>query len=274
MCLKWCAVVAEQSLVQTQRLLAIMKKLRDPESGCPWDRKQTFETIVPYTLEEAYEVADAIEQGDFEELHGELGDLLFQVIFYAQMGQEEGHFDFESIAQKMADKLERRHPHVFADQKYHSDEELKRNWEQQKQQERQAKKATNQSLLDDLPKGFPALSIAQKIQKRVGRHGFDWPNIDGVIEKIEEEIVELKQAIANQDRTNTEEEIGDLLFAVVNLSRHLDFDAEAALRKSNRKFEQRFRVLELILAERNQSVADASLEELELAWQRAKERLR
>lgn len=264
----------EVCLPQTQRLLSIMRALRDPETGCPWDCKQTFETIVPYTLEEAYEVADAIEQGDFEELHGELGDLLFQVVFYAQMGQEEGRFDFESIAGKMADKLERRHPHVFGDQEYVSDEVLKQNWEQQKQFERQEKNQQNQSLLDDLPKGFPSLSIAQKIQKRVGRHGFDWTNVDGVIEKIEEEIVEVKEAISNQDETNMEEEVGDLLFAVVNLARHLNFDAETALRKANRKFELRFRELENILSERNLSVSDASLEQLETAWQQAKGRLK
>ncbi len=264
------SILSQVQLPQTQRLLKIMQALRDPETGCPWDRKQNYQTIVPYTLEEAYEVADAIEQGNYEELHGELGDLLFQVIFYAQIGQEEGRFDFESIAQKMADKLERRHPHVFAEQEYTSDEELKRNWERQKQLERQQKNDQNQSLLDDLPKGFPSLSMAQKIQKRVGRYGFDWPNIDGVIEKIEEEIAELKQAIANQDKANMEEEVGDLLFACVNLSRHLDFDAETALRKSNRKFEIRFRELETILAMRNLSVSDASLEQLELAWQQAK----
>ncbi len=259
-----------QSLPQTARLLAIMQALRDPETGCPWDKKQTYATIVPYTLEEAYEVADAIEQGDFEELHGELGDLLFQVIFYAQIGQEEGRFDFESIAQKMADKLERRHPHVFGDQKYTSDHELKRNWERQKQLERQGKNSDNRSLLDDLPKGFPALSIAQKMQKRVGRHGFDWPDLVGVIEKIEEEIAELKVAINNQDHNNIEEELGDLLFSCVNLARHLDFDAETALRKANRKFEQRFRQLEKIIQQQSLSVDSASLEQLEQAWQQAK----
>ncbi len=266
--------MVDKHLVNTQRLLNIMSALRDPNTGCPWDRKQTFETIVPYTLEEAYEVADAIENGDFEELHGELGDLLFQVIFYAQMGQEEGHFDFESIAGKMADKLERRHPHVFGEQEYVSDEHLKRNWEQQKQLERQEKGATNKSLLDNLPQGFPSLSIAQKIQKRVGRHGFDWPDIAGVIDKIEEELLEVKEAIASQDKAHIEEEIGDLLFAMVNLSRHLDFDAETALRKSNKKFEKRFRLLESGLAERNLSVSDASLEQLEAAWQEAKGQLK
>ncbi len=264
----------DNKLPNTQRLLQIMQALRDPETGCPWDRKQTYKTIVPYTLEEAYEVADAIEQGDFDELHGELGDLLFQVVFYAQIGQEEGRFDFESIAGTMAEKLERRHPHVFAEQEYISDKELKRNWEQQKQLERQQKDAANQSLLDHLPKGFPSLSIAQKIQKRVGRHGFDWQNIDGVFDKVEEEITELKEAIANKDLANTEEEVGDLLFAVVNLSRHLQFDAETALRKSNKKFELRFRELELILSKRNLSVGKASLDTLEAAWLEAKGRLK
>ena len=248
-----------------------MKALRDPETGCPWDRKQTYATIVPYTLEEAYEVADAIEKGDLEELHGELGDLLFQVVFYAQIGQEEGRFDFESIAKAMSDKLQSRHPHVFADIAYTSDEELKRRWEQQKQTERQQKNHKNTSLLDDLPRSLPALSLAQKIQKRVGRHGFDWPEISGVIEKIEEELFELKEAISNQDVKNIEEELGDVLFSVVNLARHLDVDAETALRKSAIKFISRFKELERLLAMDSLSVAKASLEQLELAWQQAKQ---
>lgn len=251
-----------------------MTQLRDPDTGCPWDRKQTFETIAPYTLEEAYEVADAIENGDMRELHGELGDLLFQVVFYAQMGQEQGHFDFESIAEKMADKLEKRHPHVFGEQQYVSDEVLKQNWEQQKQIERQQKSDQNQSLLDDLPKGFPSLAIAQKIQKRVGRHGFDWTDIGGVIDKIEEELAEVKEAIAAKSKEHMEEEVGDLLFACVNLARHLELDAETALRKANRKFEKRFRELEMILAQENLSVTEASLEQLECAWQKSKERLK
>lgn len=264
-------------LPQTQRLLSIMTQLRDPDSGCPWDRKQTFETIVPYTLEEAYEVADAIENGDMQELHGELGDLLFQVVFYAQMGREQGHFDFESIAGKMADKLERRHPHVFGDQKYVSDAVLKQNWERQKQLEREEKQQANrqkQSLLDDLPKGFPSLAIAQKIQKRVGRHGFDWTDIGGVLDKVEEELAEVKEAIASKNKAHMEEEVGDLLFACVNLARHLEFDAETALRKANRKFEVRFRELEKILKGRNLSIEEASLDILESAWQESKERLK
>ena len=259
------------SLPQTHRLLTIMQALRDPVSGCPWDRKQTYDTIVPYTLEEAYEVADAIERGDFEELHGELGDLLFQVIFYAQIGQEEGRFDFESIAEKVSDKLVSRHPHVFGDKDFSTDEELKKHWEQQKHRERQGKDQSNTSLLDDLPKHFPALSLAQKMQKRVGRHGFDWPEVSGVIDKLEEEIAELKQAIANNDQQNIEEEIGDLLFSCVNLSRHLKVDAEAALRKSARKFEARFRKLEDHLVQKNLTVDAATLEQLDEAWNAAKQ---
>lgn len=258
------------SLPQTHRLMTIMQALRDPISGCPWDRKQTYETIVPYTLEEAYEVADAIERGDFEELHGELGDLLFQVIFYAQIGQEEGRFDFESIAEKVSNKLVSRHPHVFGNKDFSTDEELKKHWEQQKHRERQGKDESNTSLLDDLPKHFPALSLAQKMQKRVGRHGFDWPEVSGVIEKVEEEIAELKQAIANNDQQNIEEEIGDLLFSCVNLSRHLKVDAEAALRKSSRKFEGRFRKLENYLSDKGLSVDSATLEQLDEGWRQIK----
>ncbi|AOE50244.1 nucleoside triphosphate pyrophosphohydrolase [Kangiella sediminilitoris] len=260
------------SLKHTQRLLGIMQALRDPDNGCPWDRKQTFETIVPHTLEEAYEVADAIESGDMAELEGELGDLLFQVVFYAQLGQEQQLFDFESIAQVMSDKLIRRHPHVFSDKKLETDADIKKNWERLKQQERQAKNSENTSLLDDLPKSFPALSLAQKMQKRVGRHGFDWPEIDGVIEKLEEEIAELKEAIASNDQPHIEEEMGDLLFSCVNLSRHLKVDPEAALRASCRKFESRFRALELIIAESDLSVDSATLDQLESAWQKAKSR--
>ena len=254
----------------TQRLLNIMRTLRDPERGCPWDKKQTFTSIVPHTLEEAYEVADAIESGDMAELEGELGDLLFQVVFYAQLGQEEALFDFESIAKAMSDKLIRRHPHVFSDMSLESDEAIKQNWEKLKQQERQSKNSKNTSLLDDLPKSFPALSLAQKMQKRVGRHGFDWPDLDGVIDKLEEEVAELKEAIKSQDKDHIEEELGDVLFSCVNLSRHLKVDPEAALRKSCRKFEQRFRVLESLIDKDSLTVDSASLEQLEDAWQQAK----
>ncbi len=255
---------------QTERLLGIMQSLRDPDKGCPWDKKQTFETIVPHTLEEAYEVADAIEKGDMAELEGELGDLLFQVVFYAQLGHEQQLFDFESIAKAMCDKLVRRHPHVFSDATLDTDEAIKQNWEKLKQQERQTKNEENTSLLDDLPKHFPALSLAQKMQKRVGRHGFDWPEIDGVIDKLEEEVAELKDALKSGNKAHIEEEMGDLLFSCVNLSRHLKLDPEAALRKSCRKFEQRFRALEAIIGNDGLGVDSASLEQLEGAWQQAK----
>jgi ATP diphosphatase len=260
----------DNELIHTKRLLDIMQALRDPETGCPWDKKQTFESIVPHTLEEAYEVADAIEQGDMTELEGELGDLLFQVVFYAQLGQEENHFDFESIAKAMSDKLVRRHPHVFSDMTLDSDDAIKQNWEKLKQQERQSKDSRNTSLLDDLPKHFPALSLAQKMQKRVGRHGFDWPELGGVIEKLEEELGELKEAIQSQDKKHIEEELGDLLFSCVNLSRHLKVDPESALRKSCRKFEKRFRALEQTIQQDGLTVDSASLEQLEAAWQNAK----
>ena len=255
---------------QTERLLGIMQSLRDPDKGCPWDKKQTFETIVPHTLEEAYEVADAIEKGDMAELEGELGDLLFQGVFYAQLGHEQQLFDFESIAKAMCDKLVRRHPHVFSDATLDTDEAIKQNWEKLKQQERQTKNEENTSLLDDLPKHFPALSLAQKMQKRVGRHGFDWPEIDGVIDKLEEEVAELKDALKSGNKAHIEEEMGDLLFSCVNLSRHLKLDPEAALRKSCRKFEQRFRALEAIIGNDGLGVDSASLEQLEGAWQQAK----
>lgn len=258
---------------QTERLLGIMQSLRDPDKGCPWDKKQTFETVVPHTLEEAYEVADAIENGDMAELEGELGDLLFQVVFYAQLGREEGLFDFESIAKAMCDKLVRRHPHVFSDVTLDTDEAIKKNWEKLKQQERQTKNQENTSLLDDLPRSFPALSLAQKMQKRVGRHGFDWPDVGGVIEKLEEEVAELKEAISNNDIAHMEEELGDVLFSCVNLSRHLKLDPEAALRKSCRKFEQRFRALETLIDNDGLSIDSASLEQLEAAWQKAKKQL-
>ncbi|GAA0198581.1 nucleoside triphosphate pyrophosphohydrolase [Kangiella japonica] len=257
-------------MTHTQRLLDIMRTLRDPEQGCPWDKKQTFETIVPHTLEEAYEVADAIEKGDMAELEGELGDLLFQVVFYAQLGSEQDLFDFESIAKAMSEKLVRRHPHVFSDMSLENDAAIKQNWEKLKHQERQTKNQSNTSLLDDLPSSFPALSLAQKIQKRVGRHGFDWPDINGVIEKLEEEVAELKEAISKKNRAHIEEELGDVLFSCVNLSRHLELDPETALRKSCRKFENRFRQLEILIDNDGLTVDSASLEQLEQAWQKAK----
>lgn len=252
------------------RLLGIMKKLRDPQQGCPWDREQTFASIAPYTLEETYEVLDAISREDFDDLQGELGDLLFQVVFYAQMAQEEGRFNFEDICRTIGDKLERRHPHIFGDEKVSGSEEVLANWEQIKIQER-ADKAQH-SALDDIPRALPALMRAHKIQKRCSNVGFDWKTLGPVLDKVHEEIDEVmheaQQAIV--DRQKLEEEIGDLLFATVNLSRHLGSKAETALQKANDKFERRFRQVEEIIAAQGLLMQEASLEQMEAAWQQVK----
>ncbi len=252
------------------RLLAIMQTLRDPQHGCPWDRQQTYATIAPYTLEETYEVLDAIQREDYENLRAELGDLLFQVVFYAQMAQEEGRFSFEDICRGIADKLERRHPHIFADAQVAGSEEALRNWEQIKQQER-AEKAQH-SALDDIPQALPALMRAQKIQKRCHNVGFDWTSLGPVVDKVHEEIDEVmheaQQVVV--DEAKLEEEIGDLLFATVNLARHLGTKAETALQKANVKFERRFRQVEQIIAAQGMVMSEASLDQMEAAWQQVK----
>ncbi|BEM12282.1 nucleoside triphosphate pyrophosphohydrolase [Serratia marcescens] len=250
-----------------QRLLNIMKTLRDPQLGCSWDRKQTFATIAPYTLEETYEVLDAIERQDYADLRDELGDLLFQVVFYAQMGQEQGLFDFDEVCTAISDKLERRHPHIFGDAKGGDSEAVEARWEQLKAGER-AEKALH-SVLDDIPQ---ALMKAQKIQKRCASVGFDWntlgPVLDKVYEEIDEVMHEARQAVV--DERKLEEEIGDLLFATVNLSRHLGHKAENALQAANRKFERRFREVEAIVQQRGLRLEDATLEQMEDAWQQVK----
>ncbi|WP_200929761.1 nucleoside triphosphate pyrophosphohydrolase [Erwinia sp. Leaf53] len=257
-------------MTSLDRLLGIMKTLRDPEHGCPWDREQTFATIAPYTLEETYEVIDAINRADFDDLRGELGDLLFQVVFYAQMAQEQGRFDFNDICTAISDKLERRHPHIFADAQAGSSAEVLVNWEQIKSEER-ADKAQH-SALDDIPAALPALMRAHKIQKRCSNVGFDWttlgPVLDKVYEEIDEVMHEAKQAVIDEQKL--EEEIGDLLFATVNLSRHLGKKAETALQKANTKFERRFRQVEQIIAAQGMSMPQATLEQMEAAWQQVK----
>ncbi len=255
---------------QITRLLGIMKRLRDPETGCPWDREQTFATIAPYTLEETYEVLDAINREDFEDLRGELGDLLFQVVFYAQMAQEEGRFDFEAVCSSISDKLERRHPHIFGDATAGNSTEVLERWESIKTAER-AEKAQH-SALDDIPEALPALMRAQKIQKRCSSVGFDWETLGPVLDKVHEEIDEVmheaRQAVV--DEAKLEEEVGDLLFATVNLARHLGTKAETALQKANRKFERRFREVESIIAAQGLEMAQATLEQMENAWQQVK----
>ena len=260
------------------KLLTIMSMLRDPEQGCPWDLKQTFKSIVPHTLEEAYEVAEAIEQEDFEELPKELGDLLFQVVFYAQLGKEEGKFDFDSIAQTMSEKLIRRHPHVFGalTNEQLDDSQIKYNWEQIKSQERSEKsEQAFTSILEDIPAALPALNRAQKIQKRAAHVGFDWPDVLGALDKVEEEIAELKAELLNQQahQNNKEriaDELGDLYFALTNVSRHLGLNAEQVTRQANDKFSRRFKSVEALANQKEQSLKELSQEEMESLWQQVK----
>ncbi|WP_034916632.1 nucleoside triphosphate pyrophosphohydrolase [Erwinia sp. 9145] len=254
------------------RLLGIMKTLRDPQQGCPWDREQTFASIAPYTLEETYEVLDAISREDFDDLRGELGDLLFQVVFYAQMASEEGRFNFDDICNAISDKLERRHPHIFGNAEAHDSATVLANWERIKRSER-AEKAQH-SALDDIPRALPALMRAHKIQKRCSAVGFDWHTLGPVLDKVHEEIDEVmheaQQAVIDEQKL--EEEIGDLLFATVNFSRHLGSKAETALQKANDKFERRFRQVESIIAGQGLEMQSASLAQMEAAWQQVKSR--
>ncbi|MCF1427534.1 MAG: nucleoside triphosphate pyrophosphohydrolase [Shewanella sp.] len=248
-----------------------MAKLRDPKDGCPWDRAQDFKSIVPFTLEEAYEVADAIERSAWDELPDELGDLLFQVVFYCQLGQEQGRFNFEEVTGRICDKLTHRHPHVFGELKGISSEQIKANWEQLKADERADKDL--HSVLDNIPKSLPALSRAVKIQKRAARVGFDWNNTADVVAKIHEEVNEVLAEVdnvANPEQARVQDEMGDLLFAVVNLARHLGVEPEQALRQGNDKFERRFRQVEHLAENSGRAMTDHSLDELEAYWQQAK----
>jgi MazG family protein len=251
------------------RLLAIMATLRNPKGGCPWDLEQTFATIAPHTLEEAYEVVEAIEADDKPALKDELGDLLFQVVFYAQMAKEEGSFTFEQVADAICDKMERRHPHVFGAAGTRNAGDHIKQWEEQKAAERAEKAATG--ALDGVSVALPALSRAVKLQKRVARVGFDWPAVDQVFDKLTEEIGELRDELVehpNQDRIA--EEMGDILFVCANLARKLGVDPETALRGCNQKFERRFRHIEAGLAKTGRRPEDASLDEMEDLWVEAK----
>ena len=253
-----------------EKLRWIMSELRNPETGCPWDLKQTFTSIIPHTIEEAYEVVDAIEQEDFTELEKELGDLLFQVVFYSQLGAEEKRFDFDSVLSAICEKLIRRHPHVFSSSDFQSDAEVKANWENEKAKERQQKNNdSNLSILADIPRNLPALSQAAKIQKRCAHVGFDWHNIDDVLAKVEEEVLEVKAEL-HRDDTALAEELGDLMFAVVNLCRHAKQDPEALLRQANNKFTKRFHGVEAQVNNSDKSFEQHSLDELEAFWQQVK----
>lgn len=262
-----------------EQLLMIMEKLRSPEGGCPWDRKQTFDSIVAHTIEEAYEVADAIEQKDFAELKGELGDLLFQVVFYAQIAKEQELFDFNDIIETLSEKLIRRHPHVFAQTDFADEQEVNANWEAEKEKERALKaQSENQqeSVLDNIPSALPALNRAYKIQKRCANVGFDWCELEPVVAKIHEEIDEVLVEVKRNDlseqqkQERIEDELGDLLFANVNLVRHLKCNPEQVLRQANSKFEKRFRLVELEVLNQGRLVTDCSLSELDEIWNQVK----
>jgi len=267
-------------MYQLDDLLHLMARLRDPQHGCPWDLRQDYASIVPHTLEEAYEVADALARRDFPQVRDELGDLLFQVVYYSQLGREDGHFDFAQVVDGITRKLVRRHPHVFPDGDLHGPLDLprldeatiKRRWEEIKAEERAEKAAAPEqlSLLDDVPAALPALSRAAKLQKRAANVGFDWADAMPVVAKIQEELDEVREAMANGQAAQVAEEIGDLLFVMVNLARHLQVDAEDALRQANAKFERRFRYIEEGLNAQGRTPQEASLEEMDALWDAAK----
>ena len=253
------------------KLLEIMSLLRDPDTGCPWDREQDFKTIAPFTLEEAYEVVDAIERNDREHLRAELGDLLFQVVYHAQMAREEGWFEFNDVVETINRKLLERHPHVFGNEKIANAREQSHAWEINKIREQRVNDSAA-GVLANISLNLPALARARKLQLRAATVGFDWADVQAVQAKLAEELQELSAEIASQgDVSRIEEELGDLLFACVNLARHLDIDAESALRKANIKFENRFGYIEQKLARQDKSPEQASLEEMDTLWQEAKD---
>lgn len=286
--------ITECSTTDVAPLLKMMEKLRDPDSGCPWDKAQSFQTIVPFTLEEAYEVADTIERSAWDELPDELGDLLFQIVFYCQLGQEQGKFDFTNVIDKISDKLTRRHPHVFGALNPQTDDSaqvMKANWEAIKASERELKAQAAQgetsekqvlvSALENIPRNQPALSRAVKIQQRVARVGFDWAELGPVVAKIHEEIDEVLHEVTQTELAKTQDEldnaqakvqseIGDLLFAVTNLARHLKIDPEQALRQANLKFERRFRGVEQLACDNGKSMEEHTLAELDGYWDQVK----
>lgn len=275
-----------EALTAIDRLIAIMTMLRDKQHGCPWDLEQTIKSLLPYTLEEVYEVADAIENNDLVELEDELGDLLFQVIFYAQIAKEQGAFDFQDIATAITDKLIRRHPHVFPGgdvEQFGISQEIDAqqvvvNWEAIKEIEREEKRKKGgkqavqgvESILDDVPRALPAMERARKLQKRAAQVGFDWAEVAPVLEKLKEEVVEFEEALASGDLERMSDELGDVLFAAINLARHSKIEPEVALRSTNRRFETRFKWIEAALSKQGTVFKDAKLEELDALWGQAK----
>ncbi len=252
-------------------LLRVMARLRDPERGCPWDREQTFATIAPYTIEEAYEVADAIARADLDSLKDELGDLLLQVVYHARMAEEQGRFAFADVVEAITTKMIRRHPHVFADTSLRESFQTSGTWERIKAEEKAARGTGEASLLDEVPVALPALSRAVKLQSRAARVGFDWPSLAPVLAKAEEELNELKVAIGDKgSEDKIREEFGDLLFVMANVARHLGVDPEAALREANAKFVRRFAHIEAALRAEGRSPAQSTLQEMDQLWDEAK----
>lgn len=259
-----------------EKLLDIMTKLRDPQSGCPWDLKQDFKSIVPHTLEEAYEVAETIEAENYSELKEELGDLLFQVVFYSQLGKEQNHFEFDDIVAAICEKLIRRHPHIFSDKTFNSDEEVNANWEAEKAKEREQKANEPVSLLENVPHNLPSLSRAKKLQKRCATVGFEWPDVQGALAKVKEEIDEVEAEIekADVDHDAIGEELGDLFFAMVNVTRYLKHDPETIVRAANRKFERRFKQVEAMTTQAGRTLEDSTLEQMDDLWEAVKHKER
>ena len=251
------------------QLVALMARLRAPD-GCPWDQKQTFDTIKPYLLEETYEVLDAIDARDWPELSEELGDLMLQPVFFAQMAAEAGHFRIEDCLQAINDKLIRRHPHIFGEVIAETAEDVKRNWDVIKAEEKSGKGRPQGALLDGISRALPALAEAQQIAAKAASQGFDWPGIEPVFDKLQEELAELNEARAAGQPAEIEDEFGDILFVMVNLARFLHLDPEQALRKSNAKFRRRFGYVEARLAEMNRPFKESNIDEMELLWQEAK----
>ena len=257
-------------------LIEMMAALRSPEHGCPWDKKQSYQSLTPYTLEETHEVIDAIEQKNYQDLKDELGDLLFQVVFYSQIASEENRFDLVDVIENLVEKMHRRHPHVFANEHFATDEALSEHWEKIKTRENQKKETKTgfTSVLENVPVSMPALSRAQKLQKRAAKSGFDWEHLIQVKEKLKEELTELDAAIESENACEIKHEIGDLILACTNLARHLDVDAEQALRLANHRFENRFQYIEKHFHTNNKKMTEAQLEELEDLWQSAKDFLK
>lgn len=255
------------------RLLEIMAMLRHPEKGCPWDLEQTFKSIAPCTIEEAYEVADAIEREDFSELPDELGDLLFQVVFYARLGEETDRFNFNDVVDSIIEKLERRHPHIFAEVEVKDPDQVAANWERIKAEERRAKGHEDSSLLAGISHGLPEFTRCIKLQKRAARVGFEWPDMPSVLVKLDEEVEELKETLEEDSVDRMEDELGDVLLVLTNVARRLSIDPAQALRRANTKFETRFRAMEEVAKKEGKELAQMELDEKEALWQRVKKTL-